>query len=83
MVLSNEATDGCSEMPSFRCKSSWKTPQGNASLELFLSQIERELYEIPKKRLGYSNFSKEEWECMRSLANDRSTVIKKGIRACV
>ena len=44
MVLSNEATDDFSEMPSFRCKSSWKTPQGNASLELFLSRIERENY---------------------------------------
>ena len=73
----NEATEDFSETPSFRCKSSWKPPQGNASLELFLSQIERELFEIPKKRLGYSNFSKEEWECMRSLANDRSIVIKK------
>ena len=73
----NEATEDFSETPSFRSKSSWKPPQGNASLELFLSQIERELFEIPKKRLGYSNFSKEEWECMRSLANDRSIVIKK------
>ena len=58
------------ETPSFRCKSSWKPSQGNASLELFLSQIERELFQIPKKCLGYSNFSKEEWEYVRSLAND-------------
>ena len=27
--------------------------------------------------LGYSNFSKEEWQAMRALANDRSIVIKK------
>ena len=79
----NEAAEDFSERPSFRCKSSWKPPQGNASLELFLSQTERELFEIPKKRLGYSNFSKEEWECLRSLANDRSIVIKKWIRAHV
>ena len=58
----NKATEDFSETPSFICKSSWKPPQGNASLELFLSQTERELFEIPKKRLGYSNFSKEEWE---------------------
>ena len=72
----NEATEDFSETSSFRFKSSWKPPQGNASLKLFLSQIERELFEIPKKRLDYSNFSKEEWECMRSLANDRSIIIK-------
>ena len=46
-------------------------------MESFLNQIERELSEIPKKRLGYSNFSREELECMRSLANDRSIAIKK------
>ena len=33
----NEATEDFSETPSFRCKSSWKPPQGNASLKLFLS----------------------------------------------
>ena len=54
----NEATEDFSEMPSFRSKLSWKPPQGNASLEIFLSQIERELFEIPKKCLGYSNFSR-------------------------
>ena len=76
-------TKGFSEMSSFRCKLSWKPPQGNASLELFLSQIDRELFEIPKKCLRYSNFSKEEWECKQSLANDRSIVRKKQIRAHV
>ena len=53
-------------------------------LELFLSDIERELFEIPKKRLGYSNFSTEEWECMQSSANDKSIVIKKADKgSCV
>ena len=33
---------------------------------------------------GYSNFSKEEWQCMRLLANDRSIVIKKADKgSCV
>ena len=80
----NEATEDFSETPSFRSKSSWKPPQGNASLELFLSQIERELFEIPKKRLGYSNFLKKEWECMQLLAHDRSIVLKKADKgSCV
>ena len=50
---------------------------GNPSLELFLSQIEKELFEVSKSNLGYSNFSKEEWQCIRLLANDRSIIIKK------
>ena len=55
--LRNEATKDFSETPSFRRKSSWKPLQGNASLELLFSQIERELFEIPKRRSGYCNFS--------------------------
>ena len=30
------------------------------SLELFLSQVEKDLFQINKATLGYSNFSKEE-----------------------
>ena len=77
IYIQNEETENFSETSSFRSKSSWKPPQENASLELFLSEIEWELFEIP-------NFSKGEWECMRSLANlmiwlvnDRSIVIRK------
>ena len=73
----NEPTSSFSERPSFKPKSSWKPPKGNPSLELFLSQIEKELFEVCKSNLGYSNFSKEEWQCMRLLANDKSIVIKK------
>ena len=53
-------------------------------MELILTQIERELFDIPEKCLDYSNFSKEEWECMRSLANNRSIVMKKADKgSCV
>ena len=80
----NETTEDFRETSSFRCKLSRKPLQGNANFDLFLSQIERELFGIPKKRLGYSNFSKEEWECMRSLANHRSIVLNKAYKAlCV
>ena len=48
-----------------------------SSLELFSSQVEKELFEVCKSNLGYLNFSKEEWQCMRLLANDRSINIKK------
>ena len=80
----SEPTSSFSEHPSFTPKSSWKPPEGNSSLELFLSQIEKELFQVCKSNLGYSNFSKEEWQCMRLLANDRSIVIKKADKgSCV
>ena len=45
-------------------------------MELFLSEVEQELFKCPDKKLGYSNLSSEEWKAMRSLADDRSIVIK-------
>ena len=57
---------------------------GHPNLEVFLSQVERELFEIANTSLGYSNFSKEEWQAMRELANDRCIVIKKADKgSCV
>ena len=44
---------------------------------MYLSQIEYEVFKIPKEQLGYSNLSKLEWEAIRSLTGDRSIVIKK------
>ena len=73
----NGPTSSFSEHPSFKSKSSWKPPTGNPSLELFSSQIEKEFFDVCNSNLGYSNFSKEEWQCMRLLANNRSIVIKK------
>ena len=37
----------------------------------------KEIFGIPDSRLGYSNLSREEWQAMRSPADDRSIVIKK------
>ena len=65
------------ERPSFTSKSLCEPPKGNPSLELFLIQIEKELSEGCKSNLSYSNFSKEEWQCVSFLANDRSILIKK------
>ena len=73
----NEPTSEFSETPSFTPKSLWKPPKGHPSLEVFLSEIEKEIFAIPDSRLGYSNLSREEWQAMRSLADDRSIVIKK------
>ena len=44
---------------------------------MFLSQVENELLEITKEQTRYSNLSQEEWRAIRTLADDRSIVIKK------
>ena len=73
-----------SEQPSFSPKSSWSPPVGHPNLEVFLSQIEQELFRTPDKSLTYSNLTKEEWQAIRSLADDRSIVIKRADKgSCV
>ena len=73
----NEPTSNFSEVPAFRTKSTWNPPKGHPNLEVFLSEVEKELFSCTSKKLGYSNLSTEEWKAMRSLADDRSIVIKK------
>ena len=67
----NEPTPEFSITPAFNPKSTWKPPNGSPSLELFLSHVEKDLFEISKTILGYSNISKEEWQSLRFLADDR------------
>ena len=73
----NEPSDNFSERPAFSPKSSWKPPLGHPNLEVFLSQVENELFEITKEPTRYSNLSQEQWRAIRILADDRSIVIKK------
>ena len=73
----SDPTPDFSEKPSFTSKSSWKPPTGHPNLEVFLSELEKQIFKIVESELGYSNFSKEEWETMPALADDRSIVIKK------
>ena len=47
------------------------------NLEVYLSQMENEIFKISKEQLGYPNLSNLEWEAVRSLTGDRSIVIKK------
>ena len=72
------------ETPIFSPKSTWKPPMGHPNVEVFLSQIEHEIFKEVQSPLGYSNLSKEEWKAVRSLANDRNIVIKKADKgSCV
>ena len=82
----DQPSEDFSDKPAFRPKSNWKHPPGHPGLELFLSQLEKEIFNgllndsisIP------SNMSKEEWEALRGLADDRSIVIKQADKgSCV
>ena len=66
----NEPTPKFSDRPAFSTKSSWNPPTGHPNLEVLLSKIKYELFQIPNKCLIYSNLSKEEWQTIRSLAED-------------
>ena len=80
----NDPSQFFSNKPVFSPKSNWKPPEGHPNLEVFLSQIENELFKTVETPLGYSNLSKEEWEAVRTLANDCNIVIKKANKnSCV
>ena len=72
-----DESESFSEVPVFNLKSRWQPPQGHPCLEVFLSQVENELFELPKADIEYSNLSREEWNAIRSLADDGSIIIKK------
>ena len=57
--------------------SKWQPSQGHPYLEVFLSQVETELFQLPKANIKYSNLSREECNGIRSLADDRNTTVKK------
>ena len=44
--LRNEVSETFSEIPSFRSKSSWLPPKGHASLEILLSQLEKNFLQM-------------------------------------
>ena len=55
----------------------WKAPLGHPNIEVSLGQLEKAIFTLSQKPLRYSNLSKEEWQPLCSLANDRNIVIKK------
>ena len=75
---------GFNETPAFTPKSTWHPSKGHACLEVFLSQVEKEIFDIPSSGLKYSNMSREDRQAVRSLADDRSILIKKADKgSCV
>ena len=72
-----DESENFSEVPVFNPKSRWQPPQGYPCLEFFLNQVENELSELPKADIKYSNLSREEWNAIRSLADDGNVITKK------
>ena len=82
----DQSSEDFSDKPAFRPNSNWKTPPGHPGLELFLSQLEKEIFNgLPNDFISVpSNMSKEEREALRGLADDRSIVIKQANKgSCV
>ena len=65
-----------SEVPAFRPKSNQKPPPGHTCVEWFLSKLESELFFFLPGKPQTCNLTKEEWLAVRSLAEDRSIIIK-------
>ena len=73
----SEPTPQFSEVPCFKTKSLWRPPNGHPALEIFLSRVEKDLFDICKRQQTCANFNSEEWKTMRTLADARNLVIKK------
>ena len=72
----NKLSANSCETPTFRPKSIWKPPKGYASLELFWSRLEKELFSDDTSESTKSNLSAEEWKALKGLAADKTIVIK-------
>ena len=80
----NKVAPNFKEIPAFRPKSMWNRPKGQPNLQVFLSEVEKELFTVVESILGYLNLSTEEWKAMQTLADNRTIVIKKTDRgSCV
>ena len=55
---------------------SWKPLTGHPNLEVFLRELEKQIFKIVDLKVGFSNFSKEEWQTMIALDDDGSIFIK-------
>ena len=63
----------------FHPKSNWKPPPGHPGLKLFLSQLVKEIFNGLSNDFASvsSNISKEEWEELRTLAEDIGMAMKQ------
>ena len=72
----NDPSEEFSEIPAFRPMSSWKPPAGDPCVKLFLSKMEHELLSFLTGKPQSYNLTKEEWQALKNLKEDRSIIIK-------
>ena len=67
----NERQENVSETYEFNSKFTWKPPKGAPALELFLSQIDKDILSIFPGKVTKYNLLKEEYLIRHSLQNDK------------
>ena len=72
----NDATENFSQLPAFRNKSNWNPPKEHSALQMFLSQLEGDIFSVLPGNTSSYNLTKNEWLTMRGLAEDMSIIIK-------
>ena len=80
--FSDQSSNDFSDKPAFYPKSDWKPPSGHPVLERFLSQLEKKTFIVflNDSLFVSSNKSKEDWEALRGLADERDIVIKQAVK---
>ena len=61
----------------FRCKSTWKPPQGDHALEAFIQAVTEDFGKMKPIKCHDNNLSKQERLALKDLQNDTNIVIKK------
>ena len=72
----NDVTENFSQLPAFQSKRNWNPPKEQPALEMFLSQLEGDIFSVLPGNTSSYNLTKNEWLAMRGLVEDRSIVIK-------
>ena len=72
----NDVSESFSQLPAFGNKSNWNPPKGYPTLEMFLIQLEGDIFSVLQGNTSSYNLTKNEWLAMRGLAEDRSIIIK-------
>ena len=80
--FSDQSSNDFSDKPAFYPKSDWKPPSGHPVLERFLSQLEKKTFIVflNDSLFVSSNKSKEDWEALRGLADERDIIIKQAVK---
>ena len=64
------------EISAFRPKPTWKHAAGDICVELFLGKMEHELFSFLPGKLQSYNLTKDKWQALKNLTENRSIVIK-------